>query len=160
MARARRTDPEVRAAAALAQRQRRKDPAIAAKDRATSKAWKHAHPERAAAASNAPDKRARDRARRQTPRGRMLGVLATARRRVRISAGDGVSAAEWVEILQAFNHRCGYCLADGPLEMEHMVALSRGGVHTASNVVPACARCNRRKGTKSLLEFLSIGDAA
>lgn len=61
--------------------------------------------------------------------------------------------ADWLEIQASYLSKCVYC--GKPAEsQDHVTALSRGGSHTADNVVPACRSCNSRKGTKSLLMFL------
>lgn len=44
-----------------------------------------------------------------------------------------------------FNHRCAYCNASGELELEHVVPISKGGLHHISNIVPACHSCNSSK---------------
>jgi 5-methylcytosine-specific restriction endonuclease McrA len=36
------------------------------------------------------------------------------------------------------------------------VPLSRGGSHTASNIVPACRSCNSSKGARSLMQYLML----
>ncbi len=48
----------------------------------------------------------------------------------------------WVE----FNHCCAYCGANGDLQVEHVVPISKGGEHHLGNIVPACQRCNFSKG--------------
>jgi hypothetical protein len=50
--------------------------------------------------------------------------------------------------------RCGYCLSHqrnllGPLEIEHIVPLARGGASDEDNLWLACARCNRYKGAQT-----------
>lgn len=57
--------------------------------------------------------------------------------------------AQWVEIQAAFDHRCAYCgrRAKGHLTQDHITPLSKGGSHTASNIVPACRSCNTKKHT-------------
>jgi len=49
----------------------------------------------------------------------------------------------WVE----FDHRCAYCGADGDLQVEHVIPISKGGEHHLGNIVPACQRCNFSKHT-------------
>lgn len=54
---------------------------------------------------------------------------------------------EWVEIIARSDGRCAYCgCVPDRITMDHVIPLSRGGNHTASNVVPACGPCNSRKG--------------
>ena len=45
---------------------------------------------------------------------------------------------------------CQYCGARGDLTFDHVIPRARGGVTSWENVVAACARCNLRKGSKSL----------
>lgn len=59
--------------------------------------------------------------------------------------GDDLTFEQWQAILAAHDHRCHYCGAACPLTMDHVTAISKGGTHTASNVVPACRSCNSRK---------------
>lgn len=44
-----------------------------------------------------------------------------------------------------FRNQCAYCGSSNRLEADHVVALSKGGLHTASNIVPACKCCNASK---------------
>ncbi|MFN2517559.1 MAG: HNH endonuclease [Jatrophihabitantaceae bacterium] len=55
-------------------------------------------------------------------------------------------------VLDRDAHLCVYCglRAD---TIDHVRPRSRGGVHTWSNVVAACARCNHRKGDRLLGEL-------
>lgn len=156
-ARQRRQDPAVRQAAALATRKRRQDPAVAAQDRASSATWKAEHPEQVRALNNTPAKRERNRTWASSPAGRESHRLRS-RRRAAAKRGmpDQLSPAEWAEILDRFNHRCAYCLADTDLEVEHMQPLSQGGGHSPHNVVPACRSCNARKGTRDLVQSLAV----
>ena len=41
--------------------------------------------------------------------------------------------------------------------LEHLIPLSRGGLHTAHNIVLACAKCNLTKGRKLPNEFIKKG---
>lgn len=58
---------------------------------------------------------------------------------------------DWLLMLAAFNYRCAYCSrTNSRLERDHIIPLSKGGAHTASNIVPACRSCNAKKGTKTI----------
>jgi len=60
-------------------------------------------------------------------------------------ADNDLSGEEWVAI-QAMWGGCAYCGAtDRPLQRDCVLALSRGGRYTITNVVPACASCNASK---------------
>jgi 5-methylcytosine-specific restriction endonuclease McrA len=68
--------------------------------------------------------------------------------------GDATST-DVQQIMDASDSVCSYCLkVVDSLEIEHCIPLSRGGFHDVSNIVPACAPCNRRKGPRTVLEFL------
>ena len=70
--------------------------------------------------------------------------------------GDGtLTTSEWREILVMYDGRCAYCYQPSEkLQLEHIHPLSKGGTHTADNVVPACPSCNYSKGSKSLLRWM------
>ena len=54
--------------------------------------------------------------------------------------------------MSVFGHRCAYC--GGPFEhVDHVIPVSRGGLHCLSNLRPACAPCNLSKGAKRLAEW-------
>lgn len=50
---------------------------------------------------------------------------------------------------------CAYCGCEGKLQWEHIIPRSRGGPDTIDNQVLACGECNRAKGTKDPIEWLS-----
>jgi 5-methylcytosine-specific restriction endonuclease McrA len=83
-----------------------------------------------------------------TPKGRLKDLNRKHRRRSLTGAGN-VTAEQWAAILAKHNHRCAYCqTSETPLEMDHVIPLSRGGPHCASNIVPACKPCNSAKGAR------------
>ena len=89
-----------------------------------------------------------------------LVQLATERKRARKAAapGAGLSRSEWAAIKAAFSQRCAYCLRpDDRLTQDHMQPLSRGGMHSQENIVPACRSCNSRKNASTTLEWLARG---
>lgn len=55
----------------------------------------------------------------------------------------------WESIKAEYEYRCAACLApeteDSCLTIDHIVPLSRGGVHERANVQPLCFTCNVRK---------------
>lgn len=60
-------------------------------------------------------------------------------------ADNDLSNEEWVAITAMWGG-CAYCGAtDRPLQRDCVLALSRGGRYTVTNVVPACASCNASK---------------
>ncbi len=54
---------------------------------------------------------------------------------------------QWEQIKTVFGYRCAYCGNYTDLEQDHITPLSKGGNHTAGNIVPSCRSCNSRKGT-------------
>lgn len=68
---------------------------------------------------------------------------------------DYVTPYAWRLILDAFDWSCTACLSSGPIEMSHLTALSRGGKHLPSNVVPLCSVCNRAMGTHDARDWFS-----
>ncbi len=69
---------------------------------------------------------------------------------------DKIRRPEWRARLEEFGHRCAYCGTNAKgLSMDHVQALSRGGRHTISNVVPACKPCNSRKHANGVLAMVN-----
>lgn len=58
------------------------------------------------------------------------------------------------EIFTRDNYTCQYCgKKEGKLELDHVVAFSKGGGDDTDNLVTACRKCNRQKRDKSIEEF-------
>jgi 5-methylcytosine-specific restriction endonuclease McrA len=93
------------------------------KIRAIQKAWRLANPEKA---------RAKSKARKARKKGAPINDL---------------THAQWLEIQEGQKHRCYYGgkRCKGKLTQDHIIPLSKGGSHTASNVIGACAVCNSKK---------------
>lgn len=78
----------------------------------------------------------------------------SARRRGAIGV---ITIEHWGQILEYFGHRCAYCNAQPErLGMDHIIPVTKGGVHMVGNVVPACTPCNRRKAARSLPQLLEL----
>lgn len=59
-------------------------------------------------------------------------------------------------LLEKWGRKCAYCDAENvPLELEHIVARSRGGSNRVSNLTLACVPCNQKKGNQSIETFLA-----
>ncbi len=74
--------------------------------------------------------------------------LQRANRRARLKgAGGRVTSEEWQSLVAAVEGKCFYC-SNVPfkLTMDHVIPLAKGGLHTISNIVPACKSCNSSKG--------------
>lgn len=109
--------------------------------------WNQEHPDRRKATLRRYEK---------SPRGKVASLLNVRRRQQRIkqAPGDGLPIAEWDRILAEHHGLCFYCGAAGKMTIEHKVPIARGGAHDSANVVPACLKCNKRKGTLTSEEFL------
>lgn len=58
---------------------------------------------------------------------------------------------QWEQMKEQYEHHCAYCgCKPDVLTQDHVIPVSRGGNHTASNIVPACQSCNSRKGARLL----------
>ena len=88
----------------------------------------------------------------KTEAGRFSKHKTEIKRKHQIKTSDcTLTRGEWQEIKEKFNHSCAYCGRKMErLEMDHVIPLSRGGKHTAGNIVPACRKCNASKGNKIL----------
>ena len=57
-------------------------------------------------------------------------------------------------LLDKYNRTCVYCGGTHiPLQIEHLLPVSRGGSNRVSNLAIACAPCNQKKGTQTASEF-------
>lgn len=53
------------------------------------------------------------------------------------------------KVLDRDGHACRYCGSEqAPFEMDHVLAVARGGATSMGNLVTACGPCNSRKGTE------------
>ena len=81
----------------------------------------------------------------------------SARRRTRLVAAHGTCSREqWLGRFQFYGGCCAYCprtLKFEEAQMEHRIPISRRDSNWPANIVPACAECNLRKGTKTSAEF-------
>lgn len=58
------------------------------------------------------------------------------------------------QIKLEFELCCAYCGSKSKqLTLDHVVAESKGGIKSRKNLVPACARCNKSKGSKHLTDW-------
>jgi 5-methylcytosine-specific restriction endonuclease McrA len=78
------------------------------------------------------------------------------RRRVCIETQlNDLTTEQWNAIKLAYKFRCAYC-GDRKqrLTMDHVIPVSKGGAHTAANIVPACQSCNSSKNARlPLVEY-------
>ncbi|MGL4622762.1 MAG: RNA-guided endonuclease IscB, partial [Chroococcidiopsis sp.] len=59
-------------------------------------------------------------------------------------------------LLNKWNRQCTYCKVENvPLQIEHIHPKAKGGSNRISNLCLACERCNLKKGTQDIAQFLS-----
>lgn len=137
----------LRAAAAAARPPRERKPVDLAKIREKSRKWNRENQERARTNRQVWAAANRDRV-------RVKGAVYRGRKR---ASGGTFSVEQWDALKVAFGNRCAYCLKQLPLEIEHMMPVSRGGATEEANIVPACRSCNARKYNSTPLEWLARG---
>jgi 5-methylcytosine-specific restriction endonuclease McrA len=71
------------------------------------------------------------------------------------SDGDCFRWTQVIKLFLAFDRCCAYCQEsiDGQPDPDHVIALSRGGHNTISNVLPSCRPCNSDKRDLTLDEW-------
>ncbi|HAJ57836.1 MAG TPA: HNH endonuclease [Cyanobacteria bacterium UBA8543] len=58
-------------------------------------------------------------------------------------------------MLEKWHRKCAYCgVTDTQLEIEHIIAKSKGGSNRVSNLTLSCTKCNQKKGNKPIEQFL------
>lgn len=138
------------------------------KAKAEAKKWREGHPEREKAnkqrhytenkeyyrrkhdlwyAVNRENWLKKSKAYHQTEVGKIRNRLAASKYRSLRKQGD-VTPNELITLMQR-QKRCAYCKCKFtdklPATVDHVIPLSKGGLHTISNLVLACRPCNSRK---------------
>lgn len=58
-------------------------------------------------------------------------------------------------LLEKWGRHCAYCgIKDVPFQVEHIHPRAKGGSNSITNLTLSCSKCNRKKGTKDIKEFL------
>jgi 5-methylcytosine-specific restriction endonuclease McrA len=58
-------------------------------------------------------------------------------------------------LLNKWNRKCAYCDTENvPLQVEHIHPKAKGGSNRISNLCLACEKCNQKKGTQNVEQFL------
>lgn len=106
--------------------------------RASSRAWKKSHEA---------ESREIQRKWRQTPNGKRYASHHNRLRRANTGRGD-ITPAQMFELYDRQKH-CAYCNRRFTAQLlptiDHVIPLSKGGLHTINNLVLACKSCNCRK---------------
>lgn len=89
---------------------------------------------------------------------RRIGAMTTGRRRARMAGAVGLhTQAQWFARIAFHGWKCFYCAQSLSIEKitkDHAIPIARGGTDYASNLLPACARCNSSKGKQTIFEYL------
>lgn len=83
------------------------------------------------------------------------------RRAQDLTVNHSLMVAEWEWIKGYWDYCCAYCGFEDwfNLQIDHVIPMSKGGVHSVGNVVPACVSCNTSKQAQDLGNWLaSKGD--
>ena len=88
---------------------------------------------------------------------KVTALSAKKRRAQKLSSEDGTITYQSLEALMTSqDSKCKYCSTDldlqpkGFVHLDHVIPLSKGGVHSIDNVVWSCAPCNHKKSDKLL----------
>jgi len=74
-----------------------------------------------------------------------------------IHQDDGTITVKEIKRILEERKTCPYCGEPiGKPELDHMDPISKGGLHSISNIVGCCHKCNSKKHTKSFVEWLSF----
>ena len=91
---------------------------------------------------------------RNTPKGKISKLNSEHKRRA--IKKDGDVATNQLEELYQNTKTCYWCnakLMKGDIHLDHYTPLSKGGLHTISNLVLSCSKCNLKKSAKDPLLF-------
>ncbi len=75
---------------------------------------------------------------------RDVAIAYRERRRLRLVGGN-ITAKQWRELLNIYGNMCLRCGDTKKPTMDHVVPISKGGLHIIENVQPLCRSCNSSK---------------
>ena len=76
----------------------------------------------------------------------------------RLTSGSGKTFStsftlkDWEEIKESFDNQCALCGIQTKMTIDHIIPLSKGGLHHKSNIQPLCHRCN--SGKKDRIDYV------
>lgn len=89
---------------------------------------------------------------RRTPKGKLSGKNCSHRRRALIGDSPSITEKQWNKILMSQDVRCNSCKRKFGLNlqptMDHIIPLSKGGLHVFENIQALCKGCNSTKSAK------------
>ncbi|MDD5510884.1 MAG: HNH endonuclease signature motif containing protein [Dehalococcoidales bacterium] len=93
----------------------------------------------------------------QTTKGKAAVARKGSKRRAQKKILATLTAKEWADIKKQYKYKCAYCGEKKPLTMDHIIPINKGGHHVKENIIPACLRCNAKKGDRPvLLQLLAL----
>lgn len=66
------------------------------------------------------------------------------------AGGRGVTAEQWIDIVNKYDGKCLCCGIYKKMTMDHVIPLIKGGDHDVNNIQPLCQSCNSKKGVKTI----------
>lgn len=75
------------------------------------------------------------------------------RRAMLAGSGGSYTEDELQSLLHLYEYLCAYCRKAPYEHLDHDTPISRGGTNDISNLLPSCATCNLKKGTRTGAEF-------
>lgn len=122
--------------------------------RAKRRAWKLANPDKVRAATKRASAKNTERFYRWRAANleRSNAHIKASGYKRRAAKKGGLGGAATLAWFKAQKKKCHWCGGPGN-EIDHLIALSRGGAHEACNLVIACGPCNRRKSAKDPIAF-------
>jgi 5-methylcytosine-specific restriction endonuclease McrA len=89
---------------------------------------------------------------RRTPKGKLSGKNCSHRRRALIGDSPSITEKQWNKILMLQDVRCNSCKrkfgSNLQPTMDHIIPLSKGGLHSFENIQALCKKCNSTKQAK------------
>ncbi|MEH1853724.1 MAG: RNA-guided endonuclease IscB [Nostoc sp.] len=68
---------------------------------------------------------------------------------------EGYETREY--LLEKWGRQCAYCgVKDVPFQVEHIHPRAKGGSNSITNLTLSCEKCNTKKGTKDIKDFLKL----
>lgn len=78
------------------------------------------------------------------------------RRAIKKAAGGrGITAQDIKNMIANQNRKCAYCKKRRKLTLDHVIPLSKGGIHDVKNAAMACRPCNSGKHDMPVKRFLA-----
>lgn len=66
---------------------------------------------------------------------------------------SGMFLVSTKEIEKLYTQPCIYCGSKENITIDHVIPLTRGGMHSIGNLAPACSHCNSSKNNRTVTEW-------